>query len=242
GPALKLHSINRTVRPGAMHAPEAVRQNGVILRIAHDLHEPADVLIGRDDSTIVGPHPQRHPDVVDPELGAKRLPPLVRRLDRLAFFRVAEADDGADAVVVDDAFQPIRRELGASIQDPVLDDAEVPRVLVAIPGVPVRHRDQRHGDQDGREYSQDASRHDQARVGVCARPVHHRLAARRKRVTTQSACGCSAGGRTSDRFGRKTISNTSGKYHRTYTPPWSAYQNCTPTTTAADWAMTWARL
>ena len=37
------------------------------------------------------------------------------------------------------------------------------------------------------------------------------------------------------------MSSTSGRYHSTYTPPWSAYQNCTPMTTAADWAMTWAR-
>src|SRR5438128_10659472 len=61
------------------------------------------------------------------------------------------------------------------------------------------------------------------------------------RRVTQSDSGTMGKGRRSDKLGRKAKSSKRGRYHRTYWPPLSAYQNCTPISTAADRAMTWPR-
>src|SRR5438270_9170316 len=91
------------------------------------------------------------------------------------------------------------------------------------------------GDWGGSVRTADgAGKGGQALPAGWAPPDHHRPATRRSLVNTQAPWW--AGGRTSVRFGRNIKSNTSGRYQRTYTPPWSAYQNCTPMTTAALWA------
>src|SRR5262249_3049568 len=120
GPALELHAVNGTVGAGAVSAGEAVDEHGMVDLVGEHGADGADAVLDGSSAGGVLPVARRDADEVDAVLVAPGLLGLVGRGGA-----VAQVDDGADAVVVDDAAKALDGHLAAAVEDAFADDAEV---------------------------------------------------------------------------------------------------------------------
>ena len=146
-----------------MDAGEAMDQHRIIGRVAHHLPKLLHVLVhGRQP---FGPlrrleMARRNADVVDLLADAKVFLGLVGGgfvQDR----SVAQRDDGADAVVVDNVFQTEQGKLAAAVEHAFLDDVEIARLGLQVQGQTDRGADAKQYDDDADDGSQQ-TRHDGA--------------------------------------------------------------------------------
>jgi hypothetical protein len=76
---------------------------------------------------------------------------------------VAQADDGADVVIVSDAMEALERQLSAAVEHPFFDDVKVARHLFAIGEIAQRAADQ---DGDHQHDGQSANRRGHGRASL----------------------------------------------------------------------------
>ena len=135
-----------------MNSGKAVDQDGVIARVFHDVEKLLDVGVG-GNAAVVGlwarPGLMMQAEIVQAERAALAFFLLIR-----GWFvgggRITQRDDGLDAMIVDEPFEPVPGQLAAAVQYAGADHMKIAIVLISPGGIGQGHADEQPKNDAGK--------------------------------------------------------------------------------------------